>query len=83
MVTNQGWDDFWLNEGFTVYVERQIISKKFGRETKHFHYHLGYKSMVDEIERYGPTHEFTKLVPRLVFVENQIARLLSFLNTEI
>ena len=24
LVTNATWSDFWLNEGFTVYVERRI-----------------------------------------------------------
>ncbi|MEO1086703.1 MAG: M1 family metallopeptidase, partial [Acidobacteriota bacterium] len=25
LVTNSTWDDFWLNEGFTVYLERRIM----------------------------------------------------------
>jgi leukotriene-A4 hydrolase len=32
LVTNATWSDFWLNEGFTVYVERRIIEKVYGRE---------------------------------------------------
>jgi aminopeptidase N len=27
LVTNKTWDDFWLNEGFTVYFERRIMEK--------------------------------------------------------
>lgn len=26
LVTNSSWRDFWLNEGFTVYLERQILA---------------------------------------------------------
>jgi leukotriene-A4 hydrolase len=32
LVTNATWSDFWLNEGFTVYVERRILEKVYGRE---------------------------------------------------
>jgi aminopeptidase N len=32
LVTNATWRDFWLNEGFTVYVERRILEKVYGRE---------------------------------------------------
>ena len=31
LVTNRTWDDFWLNEGFTVYVESRIMEKIYGR----------------------------------------------------
>jgi leukotriene-A4 hydrolase len=30
LVTNATWSDFWLNEGFTVYVERRVIEKIYG-----------------------------------------------------
>ncbi|MFT5480955.1 MAG: leukotriene-A4 hydrolase, partial [Bacteroidia bacterium] len=30
LVTNETWDDFWLNEGFTVYFEQRIMEKIFG-----------------------------------------------------
>ncbi|SPE42233.1 Aminopeptidase N [Candidatus Sulfopaludibacter sp. SbA3] len=30
LVTNATWSDFWLNEGFTVYVERRILEKVYG-----------------------------------------------------
>ncbi len=33
LVTNSTWDDFWLNEGFTVYFEQRIMEAVFGRET--------------------------------------------------
>jgi len=32
LVTNATWSDFWLNEGFTVYLERRIIEKVYGRD---------------------------------------------------
>lgn len=32
LVTNATWRDFWLNEGFTVYVERRILERIYGAE---------------------------------------------------
>lgn len=32
LVTNANWHDFWLNEGFTSYVENRIMEELFGRE---------------------------------------------------
>jgi aminopeptidase N len=32
LVTNGTWNDFWLNEGFTVYLERRIIERIKGKD---------------------------------------------------
>ncbi len=32
LVTNATWDDFWLNEGFTVYFEHRIMEAVYGLE---------------------------------------------------
>lgn len=32
LVTNRTWDDFWLNEGFTVYFEDRIMEKIYGKD---------------------------------------------------
>lgn len=32
LVTNATWNDFWLNEGFTVYFETRIMEKLYGRD---------------------------------------------------
>jgi aminopeptidase N len=32
LVTNATWNDFWLNEGFTVYLERRIMEELKGRD---------------------------------------------------
>lgn len=33
LVTNETWEDFWLNEGFTVYFERRITESMYGSDT--------------------------------------------------
>ncbi len=32
LVTNATWDDFWLNEGFTVYFEHRIMEEVYGHD---------------------------------------------------
>jgi drug/metabolite transporter (DMT)-like permease len=32
LVTNATWNDFWLNEGFTVYFEHRIMEAVFGKD---------------------------------------------------
>lgn len=32
LVTNATWNDFWLNEGFTVYFEHRLMEKLYGRD---------------------------------------------------
>lgn len=32
LVTNATWDDYWLNEGFTVYLENRIMEELYGKE---------------------------------------------------
>ncbi|NIV16635.1 MAG: aminopeptidase, partial [Aliifodinibius sp.] len=31
LVTNATWNDFWINEGFTTYIERRIMEELYGR----------------------------------------------------
>jgi aminopeptidase N len=31
LVNNATWPDFWLNEGFTTYIERRIVEQLFGK----------------------------------------------------
>lgn len=41
LVTNATWSDFWLNEGFTVYLERRIQEKVYGVERARMEGFLG------------------------------------------
>lgn len=36
LVTNANFEHFWLNEGFTVFIERRIIGKLEGKQLEDF-----------------------------------------------
>ena len=63
LVTNATWNDFWLNEGFTVYFEHRIIEALYGRDDAEMHALLALqdlKATVTEISA-SPHPEDTKL----------------------
>ena len=41
LVTNATWRDFWLNEGFTTYLERRIIEAVYGEPRREMEAVLG------------------------------------------
>jgi aminopeptidase N len=49
LVTNATWSDFWLNEGFTVYLERRIVEKVYGREREAMEAMLGRRELDREM----------------------------------
>ncbi|KAL2872253.1 bifunctional aminopeptidase/epoxide hydrolase [Aspergillus lucknowensis] len=65
LVTSASWEHFWLNEGWTVYLERRILSAIHGEKYRHFSAIIGWESLSNSVEHYGEDHEFTKLVPNL------------------
>jgi len=36
LVTNRNFEHFWMNEGFTVYVERRINGTLYGESSREF-----------------------------------------------
>nr|XP_002123481.1 leukotriene A-4 hydrolase [Ciona intestinalis] len=65
LVTNHTWEDFWLNEGHTVFLERKIMSRLNGEKTRHFDAFNGLSSLRYSIETFGETSPYTKLVIKL------------------
>jgi len=62
LVTNATWNDFWLNEGFTVYFEQRIMEKLYGREYSEMLAALNLRDLKGEIENLGgSTSPDTKL----------------------
>lgn len=53
LVTNSTWNDSWLNEGFTTYVELRIMEQLRGREMSDVLWYLGRKDIDRAIAKYG------------------------------
>lgn len=54
LVTNATWRDFWLNEGFTVYLERRILEEVYGKPRREMEAVLGKRSLVEEMATLQP-----------------------------
>jgi aminopeptidase N len=61
LVTNATWNDVWLNEGFTTYVEHRIGEAIFGVKEAKMQDVLSRKSLYDNMEDYGPSNPETQL----------------------
>ncbi|MBS2022300.1 MAG: M1 family metallopeptidase [Deltaproteobacteria bacterium] len=61
LVTNASANDFWLNEGFTVYAERRIVEAIAGRERSELQAALGRSHLADELGRFASRPEMTRL----------------------
>uniref|UniRef100_A0A4W5KZ79 Peptidase M1 leukotriene A4 hydrolase/aminopeptidase C-terminal domain-containing protein n=1 Tax=Hucho hucho TaxID=62062 RepID=A0A4W5KZ79_9TELE len=61
LVTNATWDDIWLNEGFTTYVEHRIGEVIFGEKEAKMQGVLSRKDLNDNIAEFGNTNPDTRL----------------------
>jgi leukotriene-A4 hydrolase len=65
LVTNATWNDFWLNEGFTVYFERRIMESVYGRDYSEMLALLGRQDLDDTVKELGAESRDTKLLLEL------------------
>ena len=61
LVTNATWNDFWINEGFTMYAEWRIMEALKGADYKNMLTKLAYQGLEDHIEEIGADDPMTKL----------------------
>lgn len=47
LVTNATWSDFWLNEGFTTYLERRIVEAVYGKARADMEWLIGVRELED------------------------------------
>lgn len=57
LVTNETWNDFWLNEGFTVYFEDRIMEDLYGRKYADMLAKIGLEELQETV------HEFMQSKP--------------------
>lgn len=72
LVTNLTWRHFWLNEGWTMFIQRKITASMKSRSNEQesqLDAICKLKSLTDSVNRYGLKHEFTKLIPDLTGVD--------------
>lgn len=67
LVTNATWNDFWLNEGFTVYFETRIMEKLYGRDYAEMLASLNLQDLKDEVKQLQDLNQYedTKLLLKL------------------
>lgn len=51
LVTNATWRDFWLNEGFTVYLEQRIMEHVYGVDRAVMEIALGMQGLQEELKK--------------------------------
>ena len=61
LVTNATWNDFWLNEGFTVYFEQRIMEAIYGREYSEMLARLTLDNLLEEIKELEARDQWLKL----------------------
>lgn len=71
LVTNCTWEHFWLNEGFTVFCERKLLGRLYGKDVKNMDSEIHLYGLQEDVKRYGENSNLTKLIPSL----NNISKL--------
>ncbi len=61
LVTNATMNDFWLNEGFTVWAERRILEAIAGVEAQALAAAIGLGGLKEDVARFGAESPYTRL----------------------
>ncbi len=64
LVTNATWRDFWLNEGFTTYLERRIVEALYGKHVADMQASIGVRDL-EEARKTLPLPGDRTLLPDL------------------
>ncbi|ORY07969.1 leukotriene A-4 hydrol [Basidiobolus meristosporus CBS 931.73] len=65
LVTTKSWENFWLNEGWTMFIERKIIGRMHGEPSRQFSAQMGIKALEADVDFFGHDNSLTCLCPRL------------------
>ncbi|KAI8386909.1 peptidase family M1-domain-containing protein [Blakeslea trispora] len=65
LVTTNSWKHYWLNEGWTVFIERKILGRLHGEPTRQFEALSGWKSLQESVDLFGSDSPKTVLNPDL------------------
>jgi leukotriene-A4 hydrolase len=65
LVSCMNWEHFWLNEGFTMFLERKILAKLHGEGWRQFNSHIGLADLRESVAQFGGDGPETALIPDL------------------
>lgn len=65
LVTNDSWDSFWLNEGFTSYVENRIVESLYGNERADMEFVLDTRNLRRDFRDLPVDANLQRLTPKL------------------
>jgi len=71
-VTNKNWGNFWVNEGFTTFMERKISEIVNGEDMMLLESKVGMVELKEAIDAFGEEDPFTRLSPDFTGVNNLI-----------
>ena len=63
LVTNKNWENFWVNEGFTTFMERKLDGMIYGEEMESLESIVGLNDLIRDIEMFGENNNYTQLMP--------------------
>jgi leukotriene-A4 hydrolase len=66
LVTNQNWVDFWLNEGFTMFLQRKITEGFIDLDMAKLDAMVGFSNFKDDVYAFGESKPFSSLRPDLL-----------------
>ncbi|KAG8936626.1 hypothetical protein FRC02_000619 [Tulasnella sp. 418] len=69
-VTTADSGHFWLNEGFTTYMERVLRGRLLGAAERDFSYIIGHKALIDALKQYEDRPKYQRLVIPYTFGED-------------
>lgn len=61
LLTCKSWEDFWLNESFTVFTERKMTQKMFGKQAAKMEAFSGNAYLQNDLEKFGKDSPFLTL----------------------
>eukprot|EP01059_Diplonema_ambulator_P034175 TRINITY_DN752_c0_g1_i4.p1 TRINITY_DN752_c0_g1~~TRINITY_DN752_c0_g1_i4.p1 ORF type:complete len:678 (+),score=229.50 TRINITY_DN752_c0_g1_i4:68-2101(+) len=65
LVSPKTWEDFYMNEGFTMFLQRKVMAKLYGNEHFGFDAILGWDELQEYISSQGDDHAYTVMRPEL------------------
>lgn len=63
LVSQRDWRNLWINEGFTVFIERKVSSQIHKAEFAKIENYLGNLTLWDDINNFGQNSPMASLYP--------------------